>query len=376
MNCQEVESQLSGYLEKSLDAIRMKSVETHLVSCPFCRAEAHGLSDCIRQIADLPVLEPPAGFAQRVMAYAREIEIEPRRWQGLLTAFRSTVPIQAAAVALVAVLAVLLYQKDPRFKDSSVTELSAPHAPLQAEEKTSRGAASTPAADLGRTGTQDDNRTTRARSESIPKPIAQAPRQSASGNALTKDEATVSQSIPRAQREKTAEARVDAPRRPPIQAQEVSTGRESSRPAADALGIGALSRQLFRDGPAASPERVLSPLSEPSADFEFIVRRRPPRSDQREGASGDAPHKRAEADAAIAAAAAQQGVPAPASPASSIVEIRWFTVAPHHFEQFRKELAAEAAIDSEKTVAPAEKEFALKSGRELLIKVIILPSER
>lgn len=374
MNCQEVQLQLSGYLEKSLDAIRMKSIETHLVSCPSCRAETHGLTDCIRQIADLPILEPPAGFAQRVMAHAREIEIEPRRWQWLFTAFKSTVPIQAAAVVLVAILAVLLYQKDPRFKDPGVTELSAPRVPIQAEPQTSRGVEKAPIPPAAPTISQDDEREIGTRSESTPQPAARAPRQVAA-NALAKNEAPESPSIPSTQSEKPSEARVDEPRRAPIQAQEVSTGRESSRPRADALGIGALSRQLFRGGPS-NTERTLSPLSEPSADFEFIVRRRPPRFDQREAASGDALRKRSEADAAIAAAAAQQAVPAPASPASSIVEIRWFTVAPHHFEQFRQELAAEAAIDSEKAAAPAERDFALKSARELLIKVTILPSER
>lgn len=374
MNCQEVQLQLSGYLEKSLDAIRMKSIETHLVSCPFCRAETHGLADCIRQMADLPILEPPAGFAQRVMTHAREIEIEPRRWQWLFAAFTSTVPIQAAAVVLVAVLAVLLYQKNPRFEDPSVAGLSAARAPLQAEPKTSRGAENAPIPAAAPTGSQDNPREIRIRSESTPQPAARAPRQ-VPANTLAKNDAPESPSIPSTQSEKSPEARVDAPRRAPIQAQEVSTGRESSRPRADALGLGALNRQLFRGGPS-STERALSPLSEPSADFEFIVRRRPPRFAQREGASGDAMHKRSEADAAIAAAAAQQAVPAPASPASSIVEIRWFTVAPHHLQQFRQELAAEAAIDSEKAAAPAEREFALKSARELLIKVTILPSER
>ena len=38
MNCQEAQTQLLEYLESSLDALRMKSIETHLLSCPVCRA--------------------------------------------------------------------------------------------------------------------------------------------------------------------------------------------------------------------------------------------------------------------------------------------------------------------------------------------------
>jgi len=47
------------------------------------------------------------------------------------------------------------------------------------------------------------------------------------------------------------------------------------------------------------------------------------------------------------------------------------------YDQFRKELAAEAAIESEKKTAIMANELAGKSTPELLIKVIILtPTER
>jgi hypothetical protein len=55
-----------------------------------------------------------------------------------------------------------------------------------------------------------------------------------------------------------------------------------------------------------------------------------------------------------------------------MVEVRWFTVKPEHYEYFRKDLAAEANIESEKTTGTREKETALKSSQELLIKVLIL----
>ncbi len=58
MNCQEAQTQLSEYLESSLDALRMKSIETHLLGCPVCRAEADGLADCIQEIARLPIVDP------------------------------------------------------------------------------------------------------------------------------------------------------------------------------------------------------------------------------------------------------------------------------------------------------------------------------
>jgi hypothetical protein len=377
MNCQEVQLQLSGYLEKSLDAVRMKGIESHLASCPFCRAEARGLSDCISLVAHLPSLEPPAGFARRVVAHAREIELEPRPWQRLLAVLRSTAPIQATAVLLVGVLAVLMYQKEPRLRDSVITELT-PAKAMRAEPDANAvaGAAKNVPESAGDLRAGRD----RGRSETAARPAMPARAQSKSV-APAAEPTAASPSLADVQTERPVETAVAAPRRRPIQTQEVSTARQSPRPSADVFGIGAgmgaLSWQPFGPAPFDSG-RALSPLSEPSPDFEFIVRRRGlERRDAGEDASGESLRKRSEADAAIASAAAQRAVPAPAAPSSSIVGIRWFIVAPHHFEQFRQELAAEASIDSEKGLAAAEKELVGKSARDpLLIKVIILPSER
>ena len=88
--------------------------------------------------------------------------------------------------------------------------------------------------------------------------------------------------------------------------------------------------------------------------------------------------QRVEADALTPAAKSKPAGSAAAAPqVSSITEIRWFTVPAERYDQFRKELAAEAAIESEKKTAIMSNELAAKSTPELLIKVIILtPTER
>jgi hypothetical protein len=385
MNCQEVQLQLSGYLEKSLDAVRMKSIETHLSSCPFCRAEVYGLSDCIRQVAELPMVELPVGFTQRVMAHAREIEIEPTGWQRLLAAFKLTMPIQAAAMVIIGVLAVLLYQKDPRARNVAFTEMtpemaSAPGLPSTIEEKTNLPVKSSPPISLERSRLRNTKRENIAPVEPVPQSVVQSSQQTTESTAI-KDATTAPESpaVAKAEKaplEKSLEGRVAAPRRPAIQAQEVSTGSETRRPSGDALGIGAaigaLSRTPFRGSPY-SAERALSPLSEPNPDFEFVVRRRArERIDQTEAASGASARKRAEADLPASASLAREQI----TPASSVVEIRWFTVAAEHYEYFRKDLATEANIESEKSTVAKEKDSDVKSSRELLIKVTILQPER
>lgn len=375
MNCQEVQIQLSGYLEKSLDTIRMKGVEAHLASCPFCRAEARGLSDCIALVQALPAVEPPPGFAQRVMAYAREIEIEVPLWKRLFGILPTTVPIQATAVLLVGVLAVLVYQREPKFRDTSITESSPPPAALRSDPERNTEPAGQSAKDASSDRAGGHESTVRAQT-----PAAQS---SDSKKKLETDLHAGQQTLPPAAPEIREQKPLEfplAPRRAPIQAQKVSTGPESIRSSPDAFAFGTsiaqLNRQPFGVTPFAAG-RALSPLSEPSADFEFIVRRRGlERRETAEAVSGDLPRKRSESDAAIAAAAAQRAVPAPAAAASSIVEIRWFTVAPHYLEDFRRELAAEANIDSERGPAQPENDSSTRSSRDFLIKVVILPSER
>lgn len=379
MNCQEVQPQLSEFLEKSLDAIRTKSIESHLISCPACRAEANSLFDCIRQVANLPIVEPPAGFARGVMAHVREIEIEPRGWKRFIAGFRVVLPIQAAALVMIAVVAVLLYQKETKISQPDPVQLTSlpPVSPLSAEEQTNTALDSAPS----RPSTPNTLRETR-RAPVAEQNRAQARQQQVSDKLSLKDQAAAPAAS--ANTEKPSEGRIATPRRPTIQAQEVATGGRTFRPRTEVFdfgaAIGALSQTPFRNAPFAVAERASSPLSEPSADIEFIVRRRPferrEQNEEKEESSSDALRKRAEADAVIAAAAARRAVPAPASPPSSIVEMRWFAVPAARFEQFRKDLAAEAHIDSERPIASTDKESTSPSSRELLIKVIILPSER
>lgn len=361
MNCQEAQLQLSAYLEKSLDSVRMKSIENHLLSCLVCRAESHALADCIKQIADLPLLDPPEGFAGRIMVRAGEMEIEPVFWRRLTGAFRNTLPIQAAAVILVSVLAVLLYEKNGGFKALAPESLPSAVSQPPSSASTVGPARETAAAPAASAAVESGARPKASTPQSRQEPAGGRSRELA---ASTSAKRTATARAPAADEAVTSEAPMPqapvAPRRRPIQAQEVSTGSEAY-PAADALSVGAAIGALNRSPFGRSPFRgdnALSPLSNPSADYEFVVKRRP--RERREDA-----------------AASRSGAPgAPSARAiNSPIEIRWFTVLPEHYDEFRKELAAEAIIDAEKPAASKD-EFGFKRAGELLIKVTILPADR
>jgi len=110
MNCEQVQARLSEYLEKSLEHEVHGAVESHLSSCPRCQGEAESLAEGIRSVADLPSVEPPLGFSQKVMAHVREEAERPSLWHRLFIPIGVKIPIHATALLLVGGFAVYIYQ--------------------------------------------------------------------------------------------------------------------------------------------------------------------------------------------------------------------------------------------------------------------------
>jgi len=121
MNCAEVQKDLSDFLEKSVDNERARTIEDHLAVCSLCNEELAGLAECQRLVSSLPMVEPPLGFTSRVMARVREAEHSPSLWERLFLPLRIKIPLQAAAMVLIAVLAAYLYQKEPLQHEPLVT---------------------------------------------------------------------------------------------------------------------------------------------------------------------------------------------------------------------------------------------------------------
>src|SRR5262245_45102708 len=120
MNCAEVQKYLSDFLEKSVDNERARAIEDHLAVCSLCNEELAGLAECQRLVSGLPIVEPPLGFTNRVMARVHEAEHPPSLWEWLFLPLRIKIPLQATAVVLIALLAAYIYQKEPLQHESSV----------------------------------------------------------------------------------------------------------------------------------------------------------------------------------------------------------------------------------------------------------------
>jgi hypothetical protein len=340
MNCEEANIHLPEYLDKTLDTATMTRVATHIISCANCGTEADELIDCIKQVAALPSLDPPIGFAQRVIAHVRELEEKPTIWQRLFLPWSQKIPLPAMALVMVGVLGVLLYQKNEQLQQTNPRNI-----PLSTSVEPGNTANQVkPAAAF-----QSDQKEKLA-AKTV---IEQSKRN---------ERAAQNNSVALPSRDQVASAKpeieahsgdIKATKRPPIQVQEVSNPREPGRFANDTIGFGgnfapAGIRQTAPQTVLVPAERFAVPLFDRSADIEFVVRRHPAQRRDLLSSGSAAPNT------------------------APMAEIRFYNVDPEHYEFFKKELASEAIIESESKAAGKEKEVAL-ADRQLLIKVTILP---
>ena len=92
MKCEQVQEKLSEYLEGHLDEVNYRAVKGHLSSCHHCQAVAQTLTQSIRAVADLPAIDPPFGFLQKVMAKIREEAEKPSLWHRFFLPIKNKIP--------------------------------------------------------------------------------------------------------------------------------------------------------------------------------------------------------------------------------------------------------------------------------------------
>jgi hypothetical protein len=68
MSCDAVRNLLQDYLTRDLPPAQRSMVDAHLLECDRCRQEMALMSVVVSGLSTQPVLEPSAGFTQRVVA--------------------------------------------------------------------------------------------------------------------------------------------------------------------------------------------------------------------------------------------------------------------------------------------------------------------
>ena len=363
MNCEEIGLQLSEFLDQTLDGEYFRNVREHLPDCRRCSEELAGLAECRRLVSSLPKVEPPAGLVTRVMANVREAAHGPGIFQRLFPSVRLKVPLQAAAVVLIGILSVYFYQTNDDVISTLAPVVPKPSLTTPSESSQStiidRNAApsETQAPDTAKTVSRD--------------------------RAPAKVPGASTAAMPKAPEKGAAEGRLESRQEKfksaPIPAQGVATSQEGSNFAGDlsGRGLGSSVEALRQAGvrPAPFPAERLSLLSEPIPDYELVVRRRPPQRTEQATSGGDQDSLQKQSGGIAASKSAETRRPAEGFSRgnNSALEILWFSVPYDRYEQFKKELAAQAIVESEIPVAVKEKEASFLADRSLSIKVTVLP---
>ncbi|HEY7559457.1 MAG TPA: zf-HC2 domain-containing protein [Candidatus Binatia bacterium] len=364
MNCEEIQAQLSDYLDRSLGADATVLVEEHLAACPPCREETEMLGESIRQVAALPVVEPPLGFNQRVMAHVREIETQPGFWHRLyLLPLRQKLPVQATALVMLGILGVYLAQKEEPHKQST---------PIPAHQVTD--------------GIRRDDAPTLQTSPAPPTTTTNKATDSAEATAVqsTKEAAAARPSQPqfadRSERSRSAESPAAKPTAgaarapgPSDRATPVISGTAVANHVSSQAGGGsaALSFPFESDtGFRSAPSFVV-----PFADYELVVRRhgRPPTEPRSDAAS--ALRNAQMSQAATERPATPRAIDRlmAAIPDNARPQTIWVTVPKNQYEQFKKELDALGTIESEIHVPLFRDQTAAQIDGQIRVRLTAIP---
>jgi len=149
MTCHEVRESLSAYLDEALTPDERARVDAHLETCADCPRELASLRATVTLLRRVQPVRAPVGFVDRTLALTR-----PRPWyrrlaEALLLPLSVKVPVQVTGVALIALLAVYLFERTPELKQAARFD-ARPDAPAEDRPAPALrppiGAASTPPA--------------------------------------------------------------------------------------------------------------------------------------------------------------------------------------------------------------------------------------
>jgi hypothetical protein len=405
MNCEEIQKYLSDFLDKSLDVALAMAIKDHLTACSRCSEEMASLAECQRLVSDLPVVEPPVDFTNRVMAAVREAGRPPSLWERLFLPLRSNVPLQATAVVLIGVLAAYIYQKEPLQREPVLTVQ--PESSFRKQDETDKLAPSVTQAPSTASKTREIAEETKARVQKF-KDSAQLKEPQSPPKPEEQD-----QGIARSQPDGPGNTRSQDPSRSPatlspIPLQEKSSAAseaassllEQSSPSGGVQAKGALApvpqreKENVSKDAAAAGKSLLSPEprergAAPSldvlrsdtgvgtallADRELAIRLKEPVHDDK--ATKDRLASDAQAERRFSTSQ-EESKNLDQARHSAIqtgqAQTVWVTVARGQYELFKKELAYLGTIEVESSTPGPKNDAVAKSSNQLRIKVTILP---
>jgi hypothetical protein len=119
MTCDHARAMFSELADQAVPDAERAACEAHLAACPDCRREWETLQRMLALLRGMPRLRAPAGFAARVLGAVPPTPWHRRLLRGLFVPLPVKLPLEAAALVLVAVGAVYLVQRTPELQQAA-----------------------------------------------------------------------------------------------------------------------------------------------------------------------------------------------------------------------------------------------------------------
>lgn len=146
MECTRTEDLLSGYLDGDLPEGEREGIAAHLGQCPRCAEEERALKETLSLLRNLPAEKAPPGLLEGVLRrIGQEKEAVPL-WKKLFLPAHIKIPLEAAAVALIFLLAYGIQKEIPGTtpRPSPTASVESGKPATGAEPREGRRKASTP----------------------------------------------------------------------------------------------------------------------------------------------------------------------------------------------------------------------------------------
>jgi hypothetical protein len=119
VTCQDARDLFSARADDALSPAEQALLQAHLATCAECQREWVRFERTVALVQAIEPAHAPAGFVDRVMG------ARPRPWyarlaRGLFVPWPVKLPVEAAAIVLVAGLAVMIFQRSPELQQASV----------------------------------------------------------------------------------------------------------------------------------------------------------------------------------------------------------------------------------------------------------------
>jgi hypothetical protein len=126
MTCHDAREQFSALVDDALTVDERAALDAHLATCADCLRELQRFRDTVSLVRAAAPVRAPAGFVDRVLEAARPVSRPRRLVRGLFLPWPVKLPMEAAAVVLVAVGVALVYRGTPELQQSARLEPAAP----------------------------------------------------------------------------------------------------------------------------------------------------------------------------------------------------------------------------------------------------------